>query len=202
MVRSRRPRGVTLLELMISLAVIVTGMLGMFRVLGTSVAASSSSSRVAQAHQRAAAIVEAIRLAPDDALTCLRNTATVNWSTCETICLQRQTAGAGAHASSCIFTPLAFENVPGPATGQQTGSVIYDQRFDRTGQQYMFAIGAAPTAQTDPAAYGSTYVRQVGDGLRTWEIVVSIAWNDDNSTTITPAPFPHHTISVISGVFR
>lgn len=193
-----RARGVTLVELMISLVVIITGLLVVFRAIGVSVAGSSTSSRVSQAQVRAAAIIEAIRLAPDNALTCLRNTPVVNWSTCEALCYSLQTGGATASRSSCIFTTDSFQYVPGPSAGVATQYA--DQRNDRLGQSYLLNATGAPALATDPAKYASTYVRQVGDGLRTWEAVVTVSWNDDNSNRV--APFPDHSVTLATGIFK
>lgn len=199
--RARRDRGVTLLELLMSLVVIITGLLVLFRTLASSVQGSQTSSRSAQAQERAATIIEAIRLAPTNAVTCLINTAPANWSNCETVCKSLQTAGPGADASTCIFTPQAFGTIKGPTyLDPNTGTNITDQSLDRQGQRYFLVPGVAPQNAANPANMRSTYVRLVGDGLRTREVVITIGWNDDN-TPLTVGVTPSHTVSLATGVF-
>lgn len=77
-----RARGTTLVEVMISMALVLVGMLALFRVLGTSISGSATASHFSQAELRAETLVEAIRMAPPAALTCLSTTAPASWSTC------------------------------------------------------------------------------------------------------------------------
>lgn len=200
-----RARGVTLVELMMSLVVIVVGMLAIFRVLSTSVVATSTSSRVAQAQSRASTIIEAIRLAPKEAITCLKGTAPASWATCENTCKSYQTAPATASLSSCIFTPGAFGTLRGPDTGKAFGAAVQTQQYDRLGQQYFYNPNVtAPTANMAPAAYGGTYARSAGDALRTLEIAVTVCWNDDNSNRFTNAStathYPDHGVTLVTGM--
>lgn len=204
--RRSRQRGVTLMELLISLVVIVVGMLVIFRVLATSIASGTASSRVAQAQQRAETIIEAIRFSPALALTCLETTAYTSWSTCETTCKSSQLNAPNTSASTCVYTIGTFSNIKGPiATNPAGGAPLTDQTVDRQGQQY-FLIGG-PTPNTPLPVYNSTYVRQVGDGLRTAEIQVSVAWNDDNSTAAAGSSsdgktYPNHSVSLLTGVLQ
>ena len=77
--------------------------------------------------------------------------------------------------------------------------------FARLGQPYMFNPNrAAPGANKAPAAYGATYVRGVGELLRTLEIAVTVCWNDDNSTRTTNASsathYPDHGVTLVTGM--
>jgi type II secretory pathway pseudopilin PulG len=200
----QRQSGVTIMELLMSLIVIVVGMMVIFRVLSSSVQGGQQSSRVAQAQQRAEAIIEAIRLAPSAAITCLTTTAPAAWggANCEQTCLAAQTAYAAGTAkqSTCVFTPDSFLYVPGPTTPVNTP----DQRADRQGQKYFFVANKPAPPPTQPATYGTTYVRLVDAALRTAEITITIGWNDDNTPTVTGTgngiPYPNHSITLITGV--
>jgi type II secretory pathway pseudopilin PulG len=81
-----RQRGATLLEVMISLAVVLGGTLAMVSVLGSSLAGSASAARVDQAEARAQMLLESLRLAPPAALECLAATAPAEWSRCQAGC--------------------------------------------------------------------------------------------------------------------
>jgi type II secretory pathway pseudopilin PulG len=203
LMRRRRARGVTLIEIMISLGLVLTGLLVLFKVLSTAVSGSSFSSRAAQAHMRAASILEAIRQAPYAALVCLASTPAASWApTCETTCLTNQVGGNGpTKTSSCIFSITSFANLNGPATGYAYGAAVNNELYDRTGTQYFINnLAALPTAPTAFAVYGDTYVRQVGDGLRTFEIAVSVGWQDDTTTgTLTPQK---HNVTLVTGLFQ
>ncbi|MEO6953304.1 MAG: prepilin-type N-terminal cleavage/methylation domain-containing protein [Polyangia bacterium] len=204
----QRSRGVTLVELMMSLVVIVVGMLAIFRVISTSVVATSTSSRVSQAQARSSTIIEAIRLAPAAAITCLKATAVSGWATCEVTCKNSQTAPGTASPSSCIFTANGvggFATLRGPNTGAAFGAPVQTQQYDRLGQQYFLNTNiTAPTAGTASAAYGGTYVRGAGDSLRTLEIAITTCWNDDNSTNSTNASaattYPNHCVTLVTGM--
>jgi type II secretory pathway pseudopilin PulG len=202
LMRGRRARGVTLIEIMISLGLVLTGLLVLFKVLSTAVSGSSFSSRAAQAHMRAASILEAIRQAPNAALVCLASTPAAGWSACETTCLNNQIGGSGpTKLSSCIFTMASFANLSGPATGYASGAAVYNETYDRNGTSYVINnLWALPTAPTAPAGYGDTYVRQVGDGLRTYEIAVSVGWKDD--TTASTALPQTHNVTLVTGLFQ
>ena len=190
-----------------SLVIIVTGLLVIFRVLGSSVAGTSTSSRAAQAQIRAAAILEAIRLSPQAALDCLNTTAVPLWTNCETTCKNSQTLPALASAQSCIYTigdvaGFGFSTVNAPnSTSPTTGTLVNNQSLDRLGQQYFLVIGTAPAAPMAPANTAATYVRKVGEQLRAYEVVVTVGWNDDNSTTQVGAGFPQHRVSMATGLF-
>ena len=66
---TNRQRGATLVEVLISLAIVLVGMAGLFRVLASSIAGSTAASRISQAQLRAQLILESIRVANTDTLT-------------------------------------------------------------------------------------------------------------------------------------
>ena len=67
----RSDRGTTLLEIMISMAVIMIGMLGLVRVLSVATSGTSTANKFLQAQMRAQLVLEAIRRAPTGMLGCL-----------------------------------------------------------------------------------------------------------------------------------
>ena len=183
----RRNRGLTLIEVMISLAVMLIGMMGMFSALGTSIRGTGFASRFSQAQGRAVAIIEAIRNAPASTLTCLNNTAATNWTTCEADCRSNQTGAGATLAQSCIFTAASFSNVAGPPSASYV-----DQRVDRSGQQYALVYSNA-----SPTTYRTSFVSQTGPGNRVFDIQITIGWNDDGTATN-----PNHFVTMRSGVFN
>jgi Tfp pilus assembly protein PilV len=190
----RRSRGATLVEILISLAVVLVGMLALFRTLAVSVLGSSTSSRLSQAHLRASAIVEAIRSAPKPALDCLRLNTPPNWAGCETTCLAQ--LGAAAKADSCIFTTATAAQLKGPsATGQ-----VQLPSTDRSGQLYQVVYFANPELGPD----GTTRTSQVqtaGLGNLAYDIQVTIGWRDDGTATVSsPAVSGDHFLTLRTAV--
>jgi Tfp pilus assembly protein PilV len=177
---SRRPRsrarGTTLIEILISVAVVLVGMLALFRTLGSSLVGSSTASKLTQAQQRAVTVMENIRIAPRPALECLRGPVT-GWSTCETTCRANL---AAASADSCIYSSLSI-----PGTHQQAGT-------DRNLQNY-FVVG-----DSNPSG-GVSSVTVKGTTGRVYDVQVVIGWRDDNDPTKT---VPDHSVAVRSGVFE
>jgi Tfp pilus assembly protein PilV len=176
--RSRRARGATLIEILISLAVVLVGMLGMFRTLATSVTGSSTASKLTQAQQRAVLIMEAIRVAPTAALICLANTASSGWSSCEATCRDNLTL---ASADACVFTSLTVGN-----TKLKAASDVNQQNY------FLVTYNGSnlPVAK----------VGVVGTGGKVYEAQVVIGWRDDNSpggNTVAP----DHAVVLRSGVF-
>jgi type II secretory pathway pseudopilin PulG len=78
----RRTRGATLVEVLLSLAVVLGGMLAMLSVLRSSLLGSVSASRVDQAEVRAQALLETMRLLPAKDLECLAATPSGEWARC------------------------------------------------------------------------------------------------------------------------
>lgn len=64
------------------MGLVMVGMLALLRVLGSAITGSASASHFTQAELRAGSLLEAMRLAPAAALTCLSTTASASWSTC------------------------------------------------------------------------------------------------------------------------
>jgi type II secretory pathway pseudopilin PulG len=81
-----RERGATLIEVLVSLAVVLGGTLAMVSVLGSSLAGATSAARVDQAEARAQQLLESLRLAPTAALECLAATAPRQWGGCQASC--------------------------------------------------------------------------------------------------------------------
>ncbi len=103
--------------------------------------------------------------------------------------------------SSCIFTMTSFADLPGPATGYAYGAPVNNEFYDRTGTQYLINnLNPHPhRVSTGFAACSDTYVRQVDEGLRTFEIA-SVGWIDD-TTTSTLAP-QKHNVTLVTGLFQ
>jgi Tfp pilus assembly protein PilV len=191
MMRRRAARGLTLIEVLISLALTIVGLLAVFATLSTASVASQSSSRLSQAEARARTILETVRLAPTPALDCLATTAATGWAACETTCLQNQTADGGASAAACIFTTASMSLLAGPPAGAGATS---NQTVDRTGQPYALAYDG-----NDPTGARSTFVRKTGPSSRVYDIQVTIGWNDDGTATATN---PKHAVTLRGGVFQ
>jgi hypothetical protein len=149
----------------------------MFRTLATSVTGSSTASKLTQAQQRAVLIMEAIRVAPTAALTCLANTASSSWSTCEATCRANLTSPS---ADACIFTSLTVNN-----TNLKAASDVNQQSY--------FLVA------TNGTNLPVSKVQVVGSGGHVYEAQVVIGWRDDN--TSGPSVTPAHAVVLRSGVF-
>jgi len=169
-----RQRGVTLIELMVSMAVVLVGMIGLFRVLGTSVQAGQTGQRFIQAQARGTQVMEAIRTAPNNVVQCLVGAPATAWAPCETLC--KTTLGAQASPTACIFSSV------NGATGATN---------DSTQQQYAVILDA----NNDPR---STWVRGVGVTGRVYDVQITIGWNDDGTATMPVA----HRVTLHSAVFQ
>jgi hypothetical protein len=77
-------KGATLVEVLLSLAIVLGGTLAMAQVLSSSLQGSRSAARIDQAEARAQAVLESLRIAPEVALECLQKTS--DWSECEKLC--------------------------------------------------------------------------------------------------------------------
>lgn len=182
MMRRQRQRGATLIEIMISMAIVLVGMLAMFSVLTSAINGSSTASRMSQAQMRATTILESIRQSPSTALVCLAsaNNATT-WSNCETPCKNALTV---ASQDACLYSMTAYNTIKQPDTataGQTTG-----QSSDRNGQVYLI----------DP----NSRVALAGVNSAVYDVRVIIGWNDDNSSTTTQQA-GYHTMQLRTGVF-
>lgn len=190
----RRTRGATLVEILLSLAVVLVGMLAMFRVLASSVQGGASSSHLSQAQFRAETILEAIRSAPSGALACLSSTPPGNWSNCEALC--RTLMGATPSAQSCIFTVDSMVNVPTPdivftTTGVPAAHSAKGLTVDRNQQNYEILVDN----QRDNH---DTFVFLTGPNGRVYDAQVSVGWNDDSTSSFTAK----HAVTLRTGVFN
>jgi Tfp pilus assembly protein PilV len=176
--RARRSRGTTLIEILISLAVVLVGLLALFRTLATSVSGSATASRLSQAQQRAVMVMEAIRIAPRAALDCLATTQATNWATCEATCRGTQTS---AKPDWCVFKTLTVS----------TGGAKLRSASDANLQSYSLV--------TSNNKGGAAQVTMQGTGGRVYDAQVVIGWNEDNSDASTN---PDHFIVLRSGVYE
>jgi Tfp pilus assembly protein PilV len=182
----KRQRGTTLLEIMISLALVLVGMLGLFKVLSSAIGGSSTSSKMSQAQMRAVTILENIRHAPvtptQSVLSCLATTAASSWSACETMCASMLSKPT---QDGCIYTTTSFvgNNLGGtPVTGQP---VPAKDTLDRSSQLYVLDTSNAPDGQP------RSRVTTTGANGAAFEIRVVVGWRDDNTATL---PLDHSVI--------
>jgi type II secretory pathway pseudopilin PulG len=189
--RRRRTRGMTLIEVMISLALVIVGMLALMATLSTATVGSSMSQRLSQAQARAQMIIEAIRGAPKPTLDCLATTAASSWSSCESgttaSCLQNQVNDMGTqNIASCIFTIGSMANIPGPRAGTPS---VTNETVDRNGQPYQLYYNA-----TSPQ---STSVVKNANNL--YDVQVTIAWSDNGTAG---GSGPQHFVTLRTGIFQ
>jgi type II secretory pathway pseudopilin PulG len=180
----RRQRGTTLIEILISVAVVLVGMLALFQTLGTSVTGSSTASRMSQAQQRAVMIMESIRTAPAEALECLRTTAPTDWQSCEATCRNHFTAlGYTVTQDICVFKTLTVADL-------RAGS-------DRSSQRYYLVT--ENSAQNGRSGGGISFVKLAGTGGRVYDAQVVVGWHDNNDGKTDT---PDHFVALRSGVFQ
>jgi Tfp pilus assembly protein PilV len=173
-----RSRGTTLIEILISLAVVLVGMLALFRTLGTAVTGSMTASRFSQAQQRAVLVMESIRSSPVAAMSCLlAATDASGWLACETTCKTVATS-----ADSCIYVTL---------TPTPTKSMQLDNTKDSNGQSYYVV------ASSSSASKPISQVRAAGSYGQAAEIQVVVGWRDDGALSGDP----DHSVILRSGVF-
>ena len=165
-------RGMTLIELLISIGVVLVGMLGMLRVLSASVEGSVSAQRFSQGQSRAQEVIEAMRTAPLSTLQCLVQ-GTGSWASCEASC--KATLGATASPQACVFITL---------------STLDAQNQDTTNTQYQVV-----TDNADPTR--SSFVTATGQSARIYDLQVTVGWNDDGT-----AGAPTHRVTMHSAVFK
>jgi prepilin-type N-terminal cleavage/methylation domain-containing protein len=187
--RIRSDRGATLIEIMISMAVVLVGMLAMFGVLRSSITGSASAQRLAQAQLRAQTVLESIRQSPNAALSCLAANSPNNWTHCETLC---QAALTVKNPDGCIYTMGSFAKLHAPdVSGASSFDTTNGQMKDRTGQQYVID-------QNSDADKGS-WVRVGGTNGTIYDIHVVVGWNDDGGITDTNNA-AYHRVVLRSGV--
>ncbi len=171
---SRRQRGVTLIELMVSMAVVLVGMLGLFKVLGTSVRAGQTAQKFIQAQARAQQVMEAMRTAPKPVLDCLAGAPATAWAPCELSC--KTALGAQASPTACIFSSV------NGATGATNDSTL---------QQYAVIVDGNDDTR-------SSWVRPAGVSGRVYDTQLTIGWNDDGTATLPV----QHRLTLRSAVFQ
>src|SRR5262249_33548643 len=150
------------------------GMLGLFRVLGSSVQGSIAAQRFTQGQARAQQVMEAIRTAPKPVLDCLNGAQATAWTPCETLC--RNSLGVQSQASACIFSSV----------NGATGATV-----DSTLQQYAVIVDGNDDTR-------STWVRAAGVTQRIYDVQISIGWNDDGTATLPV----DHRLTLRSAVFQ
>lgn len=168
----RSERGATLLEILIALAVVLLGVMGLFRVLSAASRGSTSAQQFTQATARARQILEATRMASATVLGCLAATPVTQWATCEGQC--RQELGAQASPESCVFATLSANH----------------QATDRSLQAYQVVFDAGDLTR-------SSWVRTAGATGRVYDIQITLGWNDNGAA----APVQHR-VTLRSAVFR
>jgi prepilin-type N-terminal cleavage/methylation domain-containing protein len=174
-----RQRGMTILELLISIAVVLVGMLGLFKVLAAAQVGSAQAQRFIQAQSRAGQVIEALKGMPTPVLDCLVGTQVTSWSTCETMCKAK--LGPTALAQSCLFSTV------NPATNSTA---------DRTLQSYALVVDVNDATR-------STWVQKAGVSQRVYDVQVTIGWNDDGTATAQPTGnLPNHRMTVRTAVFQ
>lgn len=184
--RRRSNRGSTLIEIMISMAVVLVGMLAMFGVLRSSIGGSSTAQKMMQAQTRAVTVMEAIRNSPNAALVCLTTTTPGNWSNCETTCQQALTV---KNPDACIYTMQSLAGLHAPdVTGLNNFDVSGNgQLKDRHGQLY--ALDGDPNT--------GTRVSVAGANNSIYDIRIVVGWNDDGGAGTGAG---YHTVTLRSGV--
>jgi len=185
--RWRRARGTSLIEVMISLAVVLVGMLALFKTLGSSLSGSMTASRLTQAQQRAVLVMEAIRVAPKPALNCLVGSASADWDGCETLCKSNLiNINASATIDSCIYKNLS-KNSRGNSPTIDIATDPNSQRYD--------VVTSLPSGL--PASQVTAQGNNIPASL--YEAQIVVGWRDDNTNASSN---PDHYVVLRSGVFQ
>ena len=185
-------RGASLVEVLISLSIAMIGMIGLFRVLASSVAGASTASKLGQAQVRAKLILESMRLSSERALACLASEKVSDWSKCEAIC---RAAGPSTAPSSCVYSTASMSSIAGPdIANHRAGFATSGQEMDRTLQRYFVVVSGDRSAR-------DSFVQRVGDHLRVYQIQLTVGWNEDNSA-LGGAVGADHSVTFSTGVFR
>lgn len=139
---SRRQGGLTLLEIMLSMAVVLVGMAALFRVLSVASRGSQASQRITQALARAEHVSEAMRTLPPSVLDCLVINPATAWNNCETLCRTR--LGPLASAEACVFSSLGTVNQSEDGTHQRY-AVLYNGADFARGSSWVVRGGPGGT---------------------------------------------------------
>jgi type II secretory pathway pseudopilin PulG len=128
--RARGEAGATIIEVLVSLALVVIGLLGVYSAYTSSVRASSHSQRVTQATARAERQLEILRNAPTAAIACLAAGSDV--ATCAARCCAAMGDGGVTCTPSADggTTPDICKLVPPPetdplSTSGEAGAIVY-----------------------------------------------------------------------------
>jgi Tfp pilus assembly protein PilV len=183
-----RQRGVTLLEIMISMAVVMVGLLALVRVLSVASKGSASALHFTQGQARAQQVLESISMMPKGILSCLQASADPNtWKNCETQCQNSSgTSGLGggmAAVQSCIFVSLNLLNQP------LVNASLPNAAADTTNQQYTLVFDNNIPDRSSGVTSVTGHV---------WQVQVTVGWNDDGTAT---APF-NHRVTFRTDVYR
>jgi prepilin-type N-terminal cleavage/methylation domain-containing protein len=178
----RRQRGTTLLEVLISMAIVVVGMLGLYKAIGSATQGSTLANRFSQAQARAQQVVEAIRKSPTtptNILTCLSGGATVgNWQNCEASCLADLGGALNGNATqSCVFYTLSAAS-----QDKDKGQVNYAVVFDGTSPTRTSFVKYPAVVPGSPCLSGSCAL---------YDVQVTIGWKDDGSVPPVAGPWDH-----------
>lgn len=193
--KRRSSRGTTLIEVLISLALVMVGMLALFRIIASSIIGSSAASRTNQAQLRATMLLENMRQAPQAALACLASNTPDNWSVCENTC--KTTLSGVAQIDGCIYTMASMSSVAAPAVDTLgAGFATNGQRSDRSQQTYSIVYDGTRGSR-------DTFARVTGANTRIYEIQVSVGWNDSNVVgAISTAATFDHAVTLRTGIFN
>ena len=181
----KRPRGFTLLEVMMSLVLVLIGMLALFRTLSVASKGSQASQRYTQALARGSEILEAMRTAPPSVLNCLIATGATNWPNCEAQCLtflQQQKGQVGTpSAQACVFATLST------------------LKQDRDGTRQQYAVIENPN---DPIN-GSSWVFNDVTYHSVFDAQVTIGWSDDGTAAVNKGCQPlQHCVTLRTSIYR
>ncbi len=194
-------RGTTLIEILISMAVVVVGMLGLYKAIGSATQGSMLANRFTQAQARAQQVVEAMRKSPPGtpppALDCLARLgtggSTAAWANCEVKCLQTYNANFPSNTQSCIFSSLDAVTPAGPGP-------VFGQAADKAQQQYAVVFDTtSPVATQQRSSWVKPVLNCLSQPCTLYDVQVTVGWNDDGSTqsvaTLNP-PKPDHRVTV------
>ena len=181
--RARTQRGITLAEVMLSLAVLIIGLLGLVKAISAATAGSVLANQFTQAQSRAQQVIEAIGKSPTspvNVLTCLRAGATkLQWQGCETSC-KNDYGGNPLTAHACVFVTLSAATHWARAENTDRSKQEYAVVFDPADLARSSWVVSPPTT----AAPGSNpLVKCYNAPCSLSEVQITIGWNDDGTAT-------------------